>query len=283
MSRRASVALVAAGCVVAAVITASPVHARDDILGGRGIEVGGGGDDEYRIDAWSAEYEYRLSQRLRPEQREFDYVRTPECKWPGGSDAPCPQIYPGLPPLSLACEDGAPIAPLWRTRVDNPGAGWHLRADWACPEDLLPPFTAEDLRALKIAPLKVNHQPADGPMLISKPVIVFAEPDDREFHVVLFGMWGVDVVVSPQEYTWEFGDGQTLTTTEPGRPYPAFDLTHEYDEVGTAQIALTTTWSAKYRVDTDPRQRWRDANGIAVTVDRGVEFEVIELRSKLVD
>ncbi len=139
------------------------------------------------------------------------------------------------------------------------------------------------MRALRIDALNVNHQPADGPMLISKPVIVYTEPSDREFHVVLFDMWGVDVIVSPLEYTWEFGDGQMLTTTEPGRPYPAFDLTHEYEEVGTARITLTTTWTAKYRVDSDPLGRWRDADGTAITTDQGEEFEVIELRSTLVD
>ena len=119
-------------------------------------------------------------------------------------------------------------------------------------------------------------------MLITKPVIVYTEPAERDFHVTLFDVYGVDVIVTPAEYRWEFGDGETLTTTDPGRPYPAFDLTHTYSQLGTAQISLTTTWTAKYRVDTDPLLRWRDADGHAVTVHTGVEFEVIELRSKLV-
>lgn len=282
MSRAPKVLWIAGAAVLLIALTALTAHARDEILG-RGIEVGGGGDDEYRVDGWSAEYEYRLSQRQKPEQREFDYLRTAECQWAGGSHAPCPQIDPTLPPLSLDCDEGNPVAPLWRRPRSNPGAGWHLRADWACPEDLIPPFTEEDLRRLKIAPLEVNHQPSEGPMLITKPVIVYAEPAEREFHVVLLDVYDVDVIVTPQEYTWGFGDGETLTTTEPGRPYPAFDLTHEYSERGTRQISLTTTWTAKYRVDADPLQRWREARGVAVTVHEGVEFEVIELRSKLVE
>lgn len=119
-------------------------------------------------------------------------------------------------------------------------------------------------------------------MLITKPVIVYTEPVEREFHVTLFDVYGVDVVVTPQTYTWEFGDGEMLTTVDPGRPYPAFDVTHEYDQLGLARISLTTTWTAKYRVDTDPLRRWRDAEGNAVTTHEGVEFEVIELRSTLV-
>ncbi len=271
-----------AGCVLVAIaLTSLPAQGRVDALG-RGVEVGGGGDDEYRVDAWSADYEYRLSQRMSPAQREFDYLRTAECQWAGGSHAPCPQVDPTLPPLSLSCEEGEPVEPLWRRSRSSPGAGWHMRSDWACPEDLIPPFTEEDLRRLEIAPLEVNHQPSDGPMLVTKPVIVFTEPADREFSVVLLDAYDVDVIVSPREYSWTFGDGETLTTTDPGRPYPAFDLTHKYSQLGTAQISLTTTWTAKYRVDTDPLLRWRDADGNAVTVHTGVEFEVIELRSKLV-
>ncbi len=275
--KRTAIAVLA---VLASVVFASDAHAGL----AQGPKVGGSEEnDTVRISGFFAEREYQESLRLPPAERVFDYKRTSECQWQGASHAPCPQLNPGLPPLSLTCEDGAPVPPLWRTRIADPGSGWHVRADWSCPEDLLPPFTQDDLRSLKIEPLTVNQQPAGGPMLISKPVIVFAEPADREFRVNLFGAYGVDVVVSPTEYTWEFGDGSTLTTASPGRPYPAFDLTHEYTELGAARISLSTTWSAKYRVDADPLHKWREAEGSAITVDQGPEFEVIELRSTLVD
>lgn len=266
--------------VLASIAFASEAHA--GLV--QGPKVGGHEEnDNVQIAGFFAELEYQRSLRLPPAQRVFDYRRTSECLWQGASHAPCPQLNPGLPPLSLTCEDGAPVAPLWRTRIANPGAGWQMRADWSCPEDLLPPLTQDDLRRLKIEPLTVNQQPAQGPMLISKPVIVFAKPIEREFRVVLFGSYGVDVIVTPTEYTWEFGDGAALTTAEPGRPYPAFDVAHEYDEVGKAHITLTTAWSARYRVDADPLHRWRDADGTALTMHEGPEFEVIELRSTLVD
>lgn len=181
------------------------------------------------------------------------------------------------------CEDGPPVPPLWRRLRSDTTGTWHLRWEWSCPEDLQPPFTGADLRELKIKAVEVQHQPVDGPMLISKPVIVYAEPSAQEFRVRLMDFYDVDVVVTPREYTWEFGDGTALTTAEPGRPYPAFDLTHEYEQLGTARITLTTTWSAKYQVDTDPLRKWRDAAGTVFTVDEGEEFEVIELRSTLVD
>lgn len=243
----------------------------------------GGDDDTVVVSGFEGEQERRAEEAKPPGQRKYRYKRTAKCQLQPASDQPCPQINPGLPPLSLTCEAGEPIAPLWRQSIASPHEGWQLRAPWACPEDMLPMFTREDLQALKIAPLQVSQQPRSGPMLITKPVIVYTKPTEREFHVVLFDVYGVDVIVTPREYTWDFGDGYTITTTDPGRPYPSFDIAHPYEELGEARITLTTTWTAKYRLEDDPLGRWLDADGSVTTTHEGVEFEVIELRSTLVD
>ncbi|UJP40099.1 PKD domain-containing protein [Cellulomonas palmilytica] len=98
---------------------------------------------------------------------------------------------------------------------------------------------------------------------------------------MLFGEYGVDVVVTPESYTWDFGDGETVVTADPGRPYPAFVVTHTYLDLGRRTISLTTAWSGRYRLDMDPSGRWRDVEGTTHTVDQGEEFEVIELRGHL--
>lgn len=272
MRHLASGAGVAIALATVLVSIAVPAQARDL----RVVVDTVGKGDELEVSAFDGEKEFRLSQNLPPAQRKYEYLRTSDCMLPAASDQPCPAIESGL-----VCEDGAPVRPLWRRALED-GAQWHVRSDWACPEDLIPALTREDLRRLKIDPLKVNQQPAEGPMLVTKPVIVYTEPAVREFRVVLFDLYDVDVRVAPEEYMWDFGDGRTLATTEPGRPYPAFDLTHVYRERGTAHITLTTTWSAEYRVDADPAAKWREADGTVTTIHQGVEFEVIELRTRLV-
>ncbi|WP_444664097.1 hypothetical protein ACT17Q_01000 [Cellulomonas sp. CW35] len=243
------------------------------------VEVIGKGDT-LAAGAFPAEHDRRVDEARPPSKRQYEYERTADCLVPGGAeDDNCP---PTFPPSSMVCEDGPPVPPLWRRPLENGGV-WHLRWGWSCPEELQPPFSEADLRKLKVKAVEVQHQPVDGPMLITKPVIVYAEPTAQEFRVRLMDFYDVDVVVTPREYTWEFGDGGTLTTADPGRPYPAFDLTHVYESLGKARITLRTAWSAKYRVDTDPLRRWRDAEGSVFTVDEGEEFEVIELRSTLVD
>lgn len=244
------------------------------------------GNDEARVSAFDGEREYREYRATDPgpEFRTVEYTRSAACLYGPAVSLPCPQYDPSRPPLKLRCDEGVPLPPLWRReradRLSDWGA-WTVRVDWSCPEDLLPPFTEADLRRLKIDALEVNQQPAAGPVLVQRPTIVFTEPEDRELRAVLFDSFGVDVVVTPVEYAWDFGDGSTLTTTEPGRPYPAFDLTHVYTELADRQITLTTTWTGRYRVDADPLHRWRDVEGTATTVDVGDEFEVVSLRTRL--
>lgn len=48
-------------------------------------------------------------------------------------------------------------------------------------------------------------------------------------------------------------------------------------------MRLTVTWKGRYRVDADPLHKWRDVAGTAVTESVSDEFDVIELRTRLVD
>jgi len=59
----------------------------------------------------------------------------------------------------------------------------------------------------------------------------------------------VDVVATPVSYQWSFGDGTSLTTRDPGNPYPAKTITHRYmDARVTVQPSVATTYSAEFRV-----------------------------------
>ncbi|MBO3084729.1 hypothetical protein [Cellulomonas fengjieae] len=53
-----------------------------------------------------------------------------------------------------------------------------------------------------------------------------------------------------------------------------------YDDVGTVQITLTTTWTGRYRVD--GTTQWRDVVGTAETSSTSAPFSVEERRSRLV-
>lgn len=196
-----------------------------------------------------------------------------ECSPPNGT-----VVIPG-------CGDDEPVMPLWRrTRVavGSPWSNWEMRIGWACPDDLLPAVTQEDFRQLKIDPTVVHRQPGEsGTVLVNKGIIGWVEPDERTFRTSLFG-FGIDVVTWPVEYTWDFGDGESLTTSSPGGPYPNRDVQHVYEQVGTFTVTLTTVWKGKYRVDEDEDHEWRSIDGTALTTTTSAPFEVTELRSRLV-
>ena len=59
----------------------------------------------------------------------------------------------------------------------------------------------------------------------------------------------VDLRASPASYTWHHGDGTTQTTISQGRPYPAMDVTHEYQRPGRVSPSVDVTYRVTYRID----------------------------------
>lgn len=181
------------------------------------------------------------------------------------------------------CDGDPPVQPLWRrdrALPTDPWQPWRMIAGWSCPDDLLPTLTAEDFRRLPIVPQVIQMQPDRGWVLVNKETIVLTDPAEQTFRTDLFG-YGIDVIATPTQYTWDFRDESThLTTDSPGHPYPGFDVFHVYDQPGTTAISLTTTWSGRYRVDGDGT--WREVVGTAETTSTTAPFEIVERRSHLV-
>jgi hypothetical protein len=69
----------------------------------------------------------------------------------------------------------------------------------------------------------------------------------------------VDVVATPQSYTWKHGDGSSATTTSPGAPYPAQDVTYDYADAHTTVLtSVDVTYAGRFRVDGGG---WQDIPG----------------------
>ena len=273
--RRAAYVLATAAAIVAATPTLASAKSQM------------GEDKVVLVDAFEGEQEMR-AWHAKPDPLK-QYARAPLC------NVNSEHLSPGIdgrcgPPDGTVqvpyCDGETPVQPLWvRTRpspTSDDWSLWHMRSGWACPDDLLPTLTERDLRRLTIEPLTAHRQPAGAETLVNKALIVYAEPEHRTFRTSLLD-YGIDVDVYPVEYTWDFGDGETLTTVDPGSPYPSFDVTHTYAaEFTGARIALTTTWKGKYRVGEDPKRRWLDIEGTAFTMTTFDPFDVVELRSRLV-
>ncbi|GEK18712.1 hypothetical protein CPE01_24450 [Cellulomonas persica] len=223
----------------------------------------------YRSNPDAGEYEWKRDLPCWSRFPEIDRTSNEVC-WGGSAIQHDPPV----------CEDGAALQPIWRRLRSD--VTWWKQVGWHCPEHLLPEMTEEDFRLLSIAPAPAHMQPTGGEVLVNKPTIVFTEGGVQTFRTDLLG-YGIDVEATPLTFTWDFGDGaRPLVTAELGRPYPDFDLARTYTTPTRTHITLTATWTGRYRVDIDPLHKWRDIDGTAFTTASTPDFEVVELRSRLV-
>lgn len=115
-----------------------------------------------------------------------------------------------------------------------------------------PELTEGDIRRavseIPMPSLQIQVQPGES-TLVNIPTIFHTDPRTLRESVTLLG-FDIDVEATPVRYTWRPGDGSAMTTSKPGRPYPAKDVTHTYRRVAE-QVSprVDTTYSVRYRVD----------------------------------
>lgn len=208
-------------------------------------------------------------------------MRAPIC--PRGGDSlgaltPCP----GDPVVPLTeCGDRATLPDLWEMTAPDAVAGsWRHVGPPVCASaaDITPAMVLSAFRRLPLAPSPLVVQPDRGWVLVNKPTVVHADGGPQTLTTTILGT-AVTITATPTSYAWDFGDGATLATTEPGMPWPAGTLTHTYQRVGTYGITLATTWSATYTVAGDPVVR--AVPGTATTTSTS-QLEVRERRAYLV-
>jgi hypothetical protein len=128
--------------------------------------------------------------------------------------------------------------------------------------------------------LSVKVQP-DGRTLVNYETIVYT--DDSKVSTTTVTLLGFPVVVeaTPISYTWRFGDGTpALTTSTPGQPYPAKDITHKYMKRGFVKLTLTTNYAARFNVaDTG----WQYIDGTVPITGPATALQVREAVPVLVD
>jgi hypothetical protein len=165
-----------------------------------------------------------------------------------------------------------------------PGSPYGNFAPWAqaCVDvtDLNPPPSPDEVfryfQTLPLPQLTTRQQPP-GEALVGLPVIFFTDsPTAQTFTVDIRG-FAVVITATASGYAWDTGDGTVLTTTDPGAPYPAQTITHDYSS-GTYTAALTTTWSATYSVDGGVQA---DVPGTTTTQGAPVTFTVLQARTVL--
>lgn len=146
---------------------------------------------------------------------------------------------------------------LWRLWGQNRRGQWEALGTQCLGEDEPPPpepvpevtpgLVLNALRRIGLPALEVQTQPEDK-TLVNFATIFYTEPETFTRTLTLLGR-SVDVEARASSYTWYHGDGTSVRTSDPGAPYPAKEITHEYTEANqTVRPSVDVTYTARFRV-----------------------------------
>jgi hypothetical protein len=95
-----------------------------------------------------------------------------------------------------------------------------------------------------------SRQPA-GSGVVNLPTLFSTNtPVVQTFNETLLG---VQVTLNVDaSWTWDFGDGTTLVSTDPGGAYPIASLSHVYLVSGSYTVGLTTNWTGTFSMAGGP-------------------------------
>lgn len=136
-----------------------------------------------------------------------------------------------------------------------------------------------DIARLGVEPARINHQPPGGEVLVNIDTIFYTEADVQYLSTTVLGH-AVLIEVTPVWFEWGFGDGEGLGTADPGAPYPAHTVAHQYQAAGDNFVSLETTWNARFRVE--GVSNWIPVSGQPVTRDEVGPIRSVTKTNRLV-
>ena len=119
----------------------------------------------------------------------------------------------------------------------------------------------------------INRYPSGEIFVIFKqPMMVWTSPNKQTFNITLLGTT-IEVEATPVSFNWDWGDGQSFETTDPGTPYPNYTVSHAYEVTGDGYvIKLRTSWSARWRIA--GQTQWHQVNGTVTTTETSSPFNL---------
>jgi hypothetical protein len=161
-------------------------------------------------------------------------------------------LHPGDAPWTVQCDDGF-FGVVWVPTDTNPA---NVQVVVGPPAPIDPVSIAAELRDhLSVPNMAISANPGTG--LVALPSWFWIDGYDGApiSSSDTLGGVTVEVQIVPQRYTWNFGDGTTLETSSPGKPYPAqSDVQHAYEQSsfgagGAFAVTVEINFSAQYRVN----------------------------------
>ena len=132
---------------------------------------------------------------------------------------------------------------------------------------------------MPVKALEAHAGPAEGWLPVNMVNVLYTESGPQELSVELLDT-PVAIRATPVSYHWDLGDGNTITTSNPGKPYPSETISATYTQEGWYDITLTTTFSGQFSV---AGGEWQDIDGTIEVSSDPVPVYSKSLESRLVN
>lgn len=174
-------------------------------------------------------------------------------------DVSCTHALRDCPPNELG-----PLLRIWRQTLTNGQVTEPWRtAGLTCASDVAPgarpTLTMADIRAAFMrtpwSKPQISSQPAGNVTLVNLTTFYQVNWGTAGFQpgeVDASVLRGIPVRIRPKlvGFTYTFGDGSSMgPTTSPGGIYPDGDITHIYEDKGTFNVRVNTTFGADFSLD----------------------------------
>ena len=193
---------------------------------------------------------------------------------------PDPNVPPGAVECAAALICPDPQQRMWQLWGRLPDGSWRT-VTTGCfggtppvyePPTVTPGDVLTALRRVGLPELSTVVQPADK-TLVNFDTNFYTEPQPVTLTLTLLEQQ-VQVEATPASYRWDFGDGTSATTTDPGSAYPELTITHRYDDARvTVHPSVQTTYTARFRVEGGD---WQDVGGTVTAAGPATALRIAE-------
>src|SRR5690625_7781795 len=104
---------------------------------------------------------------------------------------------------------------------------------------------------MPVEPLEASAGPPDGWLPVNMLNVLYADPEEQVLETELLDT-PVAVRATPSSYHWDLGDGNTITTNNPGEPYPSTEISATYTTEGRDGIPRRTTLCEQHTAHAGP-------------------------------